>query len=212
MAGSRTPRLSPSRWILGRLANHAFRWVMARPRIGDATTSFRVARVELIRDFELGSTPIETYSVHTTFVPKAIAQGYRVGEAPIIYRPPLAGGGGLTMSDIREFGAHPLACAGDAADPAPPSVASRPRLRRGPLRSRRRHRVPRREQVLLRLGARRVRVVSARARAGGDDLASGGGRPDGFGIRVCVRTKRIAGTRSMFAAVPSERSSIATTS
>ena len=108
-AGSGTPGLSPSRWILGRLANLAFRWVTASPQIGDATTSFRVARVELIRDFDLGSTAIDPYSVHTTFVAKAIAQGYRVGEAPIIYRPPLAGGGGLTMGDIREFGAHLLA-------------------------------------------------------------------------------------------------------
>jgi SAM-dependent methyltransferase len=107
--GSGTPGLSPSRWILGRLANLAFRWVTASPQIGDATTSFRVARVELIRDFDLGSTANDPYSVHTTFVAKAIAQGYRVGEAPIIYRPPLAGGGGLTMGDIREFGAHLLA-------------------------------------------------------------------------------------------------------
>jgi 2-polyprenyl-3-methyl-5-hydroxy-6-metoxy-1,4-benzoquinol methylase len=106
--GSATPGLSPSRWLLGRLANVAFRWVTASPRIGDATTSFRVSRIQLVRDFDLRTTPTDPYSVHTTFVAKAIAQGYRVGEAPIIYRPPLAGGGGLTLADVREFGAHLL--------------------------------------------------------------------------------------------------------
>jgi SAM-dependent methyltransferase len=107
--GSGTPGLTPSRWLLGRMANLAFRWVTGSPKIGDATTSFRVARIELIRDIDLGETPINTYSVHTTFVAKAIAQGYRVGEAPIIYRPPIAGGGGLTTGDVREFAAHLVA-------------------------------------------------------------------------------------------------------
>jgi SAM-dependent methyltransferase len=107
--GSGTPGLSPSRWLLGRLANLAFRWVTASPRIGDATTSFRVARIDLVREFDLGTTPVDPYSVHTTFVAKAIARGYRVEEAPIIYRPPLAGGGGLTVGDIGEFGAHLVA-------------------------------------------------------------------------------------------------------
>jgi SAM-dependent methyltransferase len=107
--GSGTPGLSPSRWLLGRLANLAFRWVTASPRIGDATTSFRVARIELVREFDLGTTPVDPYSVHTAFVAKAIARGYRVEEAPIIYRSPVAGGGGLTVGDIGEFGAHLVA-------------------------------------------------------------------------------------------------------
>ncbi len=105
-SGSGTPGLSPSRWLLGRMANLTFRWVTASPKIGDATTSFRVARIEPIRDLNLGGTPIDSYSVHTTFVAKAIAQGYRVGEAPIIYRAPIAGGGGLTVGDIGEFASH----------------------------------------------------------------------------------------------------------
>jgi 2-polyprenyl-3-methyl-5-hydroxy-6-metoxy-1,4-benzoquinol methylase len=65
-----------------------------------------VARAETIRDLDLGGTPVNTYSVHTTFVAKAIAQGFRVGEAPIIYRPPIAGGGGLTLGDVGEFASH----------------------------------------------------------------------------------------------------------
>jgi SAM-dependent methyltransferase len=105
-SGSGTPGLSASRWLLGRMANLTFRWVTGSPRIGDATTSFRVARVEIIRDLALGGAPVDTYSVHTTFVAKAIAQGYRVGEAPIIYRAPIAGGGGLTVGDIGEFALH----------------------------------------------------------------------------------------------------------
>jgi SAM-dependent methyltransferase len=108
-SGSGTPGLSFSRWFLGRTANLMFRWVTGSPRIGDATTSFRVARTEIIRELELGGTPINPYSIHTTFVAKAIAQGYRVIEAPIIYREPLAGGGGLTLGDVGEFGSHLLA-------------------------------------------------------------------------------------------------------
>jgi SAM-dependent methyltransferase len=104
--GSGTPGLSFSRWFLGRTANLMFRWVTGSPRIGDATTSFRVARTEIIRDLGLGGTPVNPYSVHTTFVAKAIAQGYRVAEAPITYREPVAGGGGLTFRDVGEFASH----------------------------------------------------------------------------------------------------------
>jgi len=104
--GSGTPGMSFSRWILGRMANLTFRFVTASPRIADATTSFRVARIEVIRDIDLDGTPVDDYSVHTTFVATAVARGYRVGEAPIIYRPPIAGGGGLTIGDVREFASH----------------------------------------------------------------------------------------------------------
>ena len=107
--GSGTPGLSFSRWILGRMANLTFRLVTASPRIADATTSFRVARIEVFRDIDLDRTPEDDYSVHTTFVATALARGYRVGEAPIIYRPPIAGGGGLTIGDVGEFASHLLA-------------------------------------------------------------------------------------------------------
>jgi SAM-dependent methyltransferase len=106
--GSGTPGLSFSRWVLGRMANLTFRFVTASPRIADATTSFRVARIEVIRDIDLERTPVDDYSVHTTFVATALARGYRVGEAPIIYRPPIAGGGGLTIGEVREFASHLL--------------------------------------------------------------------------------------------------------
>jgi SAM-dependent methyltransferase len=108
-SGSGTPGLSVSRWVLGKLANLAFRLVTGTPRIGDATTSFRVARTEVMRELDLSRTSGNTYGVHTTIVAKAIAHGHRVTEAPIIYRPPIAGGGGLTFGQLGEFASHLLA-------------------------------------------------------------------------------------------------------
>jgi SAM-dependent methyltransferase len=104
--GSGTPGLSLGRWLLGRAANLSFRLVTSSPKIGDATTSFRVARADIIADLDLTQIPIDPYGVHTTFVAKAIGQGYRVGEAPIIYREPIAGGGGLTLRDVGSFATH----------------------------------------------------------------------------------------------------------
>lgn len=108
-SGSGTPGLSFSRWLLGRIANLTFRLVTNTPKIGDATTSFRVARTEIIPELDLSRMPIDTYGVHTTFVAKAIVQGYRVAEAPIIYKEPIAGGGGLALRDVGEFASHLLA-------------------------------------------------------------------------------------------------------
>ena len=107
--GSGTPGLSFSRWILGRLANTAFRLLTSTPGIADATTSFRVARTDVINSFRFDETPINSYSIHTAFVAESIARGYRVGEAPIIYRPPIAGGGSLQLRDVGEFASHLLA-------------------------------------------------------------------------------------------------------
>jgi hypothetical protein len=76
--------------------------------IADATTSFRVARVEVGRDFDLGRIPVNSHSVQTTFVAMAVARGYQVGEGPIIYRPPAAGSGGLRGRDVGGFAAHLL--------------------------------------------------------------------------------------------------------
>jgi 2-polyprenyl-3-methyl-5-hydroxy-6-metoxy-1,4-benzoquinol methylase len=104
--GSGTPGLSLSRWLLGRMANLMFRLVTASPSIADATTSFRVARTEVIRDIPFDGTPTDIYSIHTTFVATALARGYRVGEAPIIYKAPIAGGGGLTIGDLGDFASH----------------------------------------------------------------------------------------------------------
>jgi SAM-dependent methyltransferase len=104
--GSGTPGLSIARWGLGRLANIAFRVVTGIHGIADATTSFRIARVEVVRDVPAPSGSVTSHSVQTNFVAMAVANGYRVGEAPIIYRAPAGGGGGMGSGDVLEFVGH----------------------------------------------------------------------------------------------------------
>ncbi len=104
--GSGTPGLSVSRWVLGRLANLTFRVLIGVRGIRDATTSFRVARTEVVRSFDFTGMPVNSHSVQTAFVARAVANGFRVAEAPIIYRPAVAGGGGLRLSDAADFAAH----------------------------------------------------------------------------------------------------------
>lgn len=104
--GSGTPGLNIGRWILGRLANRTFRMLTGTYGIADATTSFRVARTKVVRDFDLDGQPVSSHSVQTNFVATAVARGYRVGEGPIIYRSPIAGGGGLGLRDVAQFVHH----------------------------------------------------------------------------------------------------------
>jgi 2-polyprenyl-3-methyl-5-hydroxy-6-metoxy-1,4-benzoquinol methylase len=105
--GSGTPGLAPSRWALGKLANMTFRLVTGTRGIADATTSFRVTRASVVSDFTLGAGPLNSHAVQTMFVAMAIARGYRVGEAPIIYRAAANGsGGGLQLRDVGDFAAH----------------------------------------------------------------------------------------------------------
>ncbi len=104
--GSGTPGLSVGRWILGRLANVAFRAITGTYGIADATTSFRIARIEVVRDFDLDTRSVSSHSVQTNFVATAIARGYRVGEGPIIYRPPVSGRAGLGLGDVTQFVRH----------------------------------------------------------------------------------------------------------
>jgi SAM-dependent methyltransferase len=110
--GSGTPGLSLGRWVLGRLANLAFRVLTSTRTIADATTSFRVARINVIRNFGFQGSPPTSHSVQTAFVAMAVARGYRVGEGPIIYRPAVGGGGGLHHSDVVTFGRQLLALRG----------------------------------------------------------------------------------------------------
>ena len=104
--GSATPGLTVGRWMLGRLANRVFRVLTGTYGIVDATTSFRLARIEVVRHFDLDGQPVSSHSVQTNFVATAVARGYRVGEGPIIYHPPAAGGGGLGFRDIGQFVHH----------------------------------------------------------------------------------------------------------
>jgi 2-polyprenyl-3-methyl-5-hydroxy-6-metoxy-1,4-benzoquinol methylase len=109
---SGTPGLSPGRWVLGRLANLAFRRLTGTRSIQDATTSFRVARIPVVRDFEFGGIPLTSHSVQTALVAMAVARGHRVGEGAIIYRPPAGGGGGLRGADVASFARELLALRG----------------------------------------------------------------------------------------------------
>jgi SAM-dependent methyltransferase len=104
--GSGTPGLAPSRWALGKLANLSFRLITGTRRIADATTSFRVSRVAVVRDFAAGARPLNSHAVQTMFVAMAVARGYRVGEAPIIYRAAPGSPGGLRLRDAGDFAAH----------------------------------------------------------------------------------------------------------
>jgi SAM-dependent methyltransferase len=107
--GSGTPGLSPGRWVLGRLANLGFRVLTGTRGIADATTSFRVARMEVVRDFEFTGVPPTSHSVQTAFVAMAVARGHRVRESPIIYRVPAGPGGELRGPDVASFAWHLLA-------------------------------------------------------------------------------------------------------
>ena len=104
--GSGTPGLSVGRWVLGRMANLVFRVLTGTYGIADATTSFRIARIEVVRDFDFAGQPLNSHSVQTNFVATAVAKGYRVREAPIIYRGPAGGGGGLSVRDVAQFLRH----------------------------------------------------------------------------------------------------------
>ena len=113
--GAGTPGLSARRWALGRAANSVFRALTGAREISDATTSFRVARVEVVRDFDMTGVAVNSYSVQMAFVAMAIACGYRVGEVPIIYwpavrprRPELH-----NAADIRVFIRHLLSLRGE---------------------------------------------------------------------------------------------------
>jgi SAM-dependent methyltransferase len=58
--------------------------------------------------------PVNSHSVQTAFVARAVALGHRIGEGPIIYRPAISGGGGLRGADVRDFAAHLLWLRGEA--------------------------------------------------------------------------------------------------
>jgi SAM-dependent methyltransferase len=108
-AGSGTPGLSLGRWALGRLANLAFQVLTSTRAIADATTSFRVARTEVVRQFDFEGIPLTSHSVQTAFVAMAVARGFRVGEGPIVFRPAAGGGGGLHRRDVGSFARQLLA-------------------------------------------------------------------------------------------------------
>jgi SAM-dependent methyltransferase len=106
--GSGTPGLTLRRWMLGRLANSAFRVVTGIRGVTDVTTAFRIARIEVIQELELDGDPTDPRGVQMTFVATAVARGYRVGEGPIIYQPPAAAVATITGRDVSSFAASLL--------------------------------------------------------------------------------------------------------
>jgi SAM-dependent methyltransferase len=104
--GSGTPGLTMRRWVLGSAANLAFRILTGTRGIADATTSFRVARTKVVREFMFEGVPRNSHAVQTKFVSMAVAHGYKVAEVPIIYRHAIGGGRGLTRRDVAAFARH----------------------------------------------------------------------------------------------------------
>jgi 2-polyprenyl-3-methyl-5-hydroxy-6-metoxy-1,4-benzoquinol methylase len=87
---SGTPGLTLRRWALGRTANLAFRWVTGIHGVTDVTTTFRIARTEVVRELDLDALPDDARSLQMAFVAAAVGNGRRVGEGAILYRPPAA--------------------------------------------------------------------------------------------------------------------------
>ena len=110
--GSGTPGLSVRRWLRGRLASLAFRVLTGTGSVRDATTSFRVARLEVVRNFShsMGPDhgPLSRYSLQTSFVAFSIARGYLVVEGPIVYRFAPVNEDRLRPGEVAEFASHLL--------------------------------------------------------------------------------------------------------
>ena len=108
--GSGTPGLSLGRWLRGRAASLAFRTITGVHSVLDATTTFRVARAAVIRDFvaaaPLGDRPVNAYTLQTSFTAFCAANGYRMVEGPIIYRFTGAREPSPAAEDVAEFVTH----------------------------------------------------------------------------------------------------------
>jgi len=116
---SRTPGLTVPRWLLGRLANTVFRLVTGVRGISDATSAFRVARMEVLRRLDFESFPDDARGIQLAFVAGALAAGLRVGEAPIVYLKPSGAVPRLTWRDAASFlGSLHLVPRKPAASPA----------------------------------------------------------------------------------------------
>jgi hypothetical protein len=150
---SGTPGLTLRRWALGRTANLVFRWVTGIAGVTDVTTTFRIARIEVVRELDLDDLPVDARSQQMAFVAAAVGHGRRVGEGAILYRPPAASLG-PGRRPRRDRLRRPAAAAAPGQEPAADRTAQpgRPPVQRPDLRRRRRPGAPRRRRALLRLG------------------------------------------------------------
>jgi 2-polyprenyl-3-methyl-5-hydroxy-6-metoxy-1,4-benzoquinol methylase len=106
--GSGTPGLTLRRWALGRAANLAFRRVTGIRGVTDVTTTFRVARIEVVRELDLDRLPTDPRGLQMAFVAAAVGRGRRVGEGAIIYRPPTSTLRGVTGREVASFASQLL--------------------------------------------------------------------------------------------------------
>ena len=100
---SSTPGLTWRRWLLGRLANRAFRTVTGIKGTTDVTTSFRVMRTSVLRRLDVACLPTDARAVQMALLTHAVGQGCRVGEAAIIYRAPSGTIAPVGVRDLRAF-------------------------------------------------------------------------------------------------------------
>jgi SAM-dependent methyltransferase len=105
---SGTPGLTLRRWALGRTANLAFRWVTGIRGVTDVTTTFRIARTEVVRELDLDALPGDARSLQMAFVAAAVGRGRRVGEGAIVYRPPASALSPVGGREVASFAAQLL--------------------------------------------------------------------------------------------------------
>ena len=171
--GSGTPGLGLGRWLLGRLANRTFRVLTGTRAIADATTSFRVARIEVVRDFDSGADPGQ----QPQRPDRVRGHGGRPrlpGRRGADHLPAAGGRRWRVAGPGRQGLRRPPAGAAPPGRPRPPAapVALGAVVHRRPLRSGPGPGAARDGQALLRLGARRVPPVPAGAGPGGGRRAS----------------------------------------
>lgn len=100
---SRTPGLTVRRWLLGRLANKVFRVVTGVRGVTDATSAFRVTRLDVLRRMDFDSFPEDARGIQFAFVANAVGLGLKVREAPILYLKPSGKVARLTVGDVTSF-------------------------------------------------------------------------------------------------------------
>jgi SAM-dependent methyltransferase len=105
---SGTPGLTLRRWALGRTANLAFRWVTGIGGVTDVTTTFRIARIEVVRELDLDALPGDARSQQMAVVAAAVGHGRRVGEGAILYRPPASALRPVRGREVASFAAQLL--------------------------------------------------------------------------------------------------------
>jgi SAM-dependent methyltransferase len=106
--GSGTPGMTLRRWALGRAANLAFRRVTGIRGVTDVTTTFRVARIEVIRELDLDSLPTDPRGLQMAIVAAAVGRGRRVGEGSIVYRPPTSAVRAVSGREVASFASQLL--------------------------------------------------------------------------------------------------------